>query len=324
MEKTGYPYKLTTPVVFMVFNRPAKTRRVFDAIKMARPTKLLIIADGPRNSEDETKCQQVREIIEAGVDWPCEVLKNYSDKNLRPKLRISSGLDWVFSQVEEAIILEDDCLPDQSFFPFCQELLEKYRDEPRIMQISGYNFVARNKKLKCEESYYFSNISSMSGWASWRRAWNYFDVNIKKWPEVKKSGLLNDILKDFAVIEHYNHLLDDYYAQKVDSWDTQWNFARYINGGICAISKNNLIQNIGFDSEAANRAIDPNDPRAHVPIKATEFPLIHPDKIIVKPEFDAYMFKYLMGINLHFGQKVRNLAKKRVPRIYRFLKKLKS
>lgn len=316
--------KLTTPVVFMVFNRPSKTRRVFDVIKMIQPTKLLVIADGPRNEEDGAKCQQVREIIETGIDWPCEVLKNYADKNLGCKNRISSGLDWAFQQVEEAIILEDDCLPDPSFFRFCQELLEKFRNEPRIMQISGYNFAAHNKKLTFKESYYFSNIGPIWGWATWRRAWQYYDVNIRTWPEVKKSGLLKSILKNDAVVNHYNHLFDDYYAQKINSWDSQWFLTRWIQGGLSAVPNSNLVQNIGFDSEAAGHAIDPDDSRAHIPIKSMDFPLTHPNKIVTNPKDDAYIFKYQLSINRFLGQKLLWFIKKRAPAFHGLLKRFKK
>ena len=204
-----------TPVVFMVFNRPEKTQIVFNEIRQVRPEKFFIVADGPRNKSDKPKCQAVRDIINTGIDWPCQVFRKYSDTNLGCKINIASGIDWVFKNVEEAIFIEDDCVPDQSFFPFCAELLEKYRHQEKIMQICGYNMAALDKKFQCQDSYYFSNIGIMLGWASWRRAWKYYDVNVSRWPEVKKMGLLKNILKDDAIVNHYNHLFDDYYNQKV-------------------------------------------------------------------------------------------------------------
>ena len=149
-------FKLTTPVAFIIFNRPDTTRIVFEEIKKAKPEKLLIIADGPRNNKpgEKERCAETRAIVE-NIDWECEVLRNYSDKNMGCKNRVASGLNWVFENVEEAIILEDDCLPDQSFFRYCQELLEKYRDDKRIMLIAGDNMLFENNKQKY--SYYFSN-----------------------------------------------------------------------------------------------------------------------------------------------------------------------
>ncbi len=316
--------QLETPVVIMVFNRPEKTRRVFEAIRRARPKQLLIIADGARNAAEAERCSEVRTIIENGIDWPCIVSKNYSEINLRPKKRISSGLDWVFSLVEEAIILEDDCLPDPSFFPFCQELLTRYRDDSRIMQVSGYNFAARNTKFKISESYYFSNIGVILGWATWRRAWKNYDVNIMNWPEIKKSNLLLTTLGDAAIVDHYNHLFDDYYAQKVDSWDSQWFLTRWIHNGLSVVPATNLVQNIGFDSESTNTAIDPNDARAHVPVISMTFPLIHPTIITPKTEFDAYVFRYQLSINRFFTQRILWLLKKSFPRLHGLLKDLKA
>src|SRR5665648_587346 len=166
-------FQLKTPVAFIIFNRPETTRRVFAEIAKARPTKLLVIADGPRatHPDDAEKCAVVRAIID-GVDWDCEVLKNYSDVNLGCKRRVSSGLDWVFDTVEEAIILEDDCLPHPTFFRFCEEMLAKYRDDKRIAMISGDNFQFGKKRT--EYSYYFSRYTHIWGWASWRRAWDNY------------------------------------------------------------------------------------------------------------------------------------------------------
>ncbi|MDO8495019.1 MAG: glycosyltransferase family 2 protein [bacterium] len=316
-------FKLTTPVAFMVFNRPGKTARVFEAIKKARPEKLYIIADGPRHEAEAIKCQEVRNIIEQGIDWPCQVFKNYADKNLGCKKRISSGLDWLFANTEEAIIIEDDCLPDQSFFPFCQELLAKYRHDERIMHIGGYNMAVKDQKFRCNESYYFSNIGLICGWATWRRAWQYYDVNVKKWPEIKKSGLLERVLKNPPAVEHYNHLFDQYYAQTVDSWDTQWFFTRWTQGGLSIVPKTNLMTNIGFDTEGAHKAMDPNDERAHVPVEPITFPLVHPTSTSINKRTDDYIFKHYMDINHFWRQQWRWFLKSNFPSLYKKIKSLK-
>lgn len=307
----------------MVFNRPEKTKRVFEAIKLARPSQLLIIADGPRNSTDEVKCGQVKEIITAGIDWPCQLLTNYSEKNLRPRKRISSGLDWVFSQVEEAIILEDDCLPEPTFFRYCQELLDRYRNDDKIMHISGTNFANWDKKFSCDDSYYFSTIGLIQGWATWRRAWENYDVDVKTWPEVKKSNLLKTVLGDAARVDYYNYLFDQYYRNAIDSWDSQWFLARWINHGLSIVPKNNLIRNIGFDSEAFTQMTDQNDPRARLASQPIEFPLKHPATITVNKEADDYVFRYCIGINLFFKQRLVWFAKSRLPGVYKLLKRIK-
>ncbi len=174
-----------TPVVLFVFNRPHTTRRVFEAIAQVRPARLLLVADGPRQDKagEAEACQQVREIV-SHVDWPCDVSTNFAESNLGCQERVISGLDWVFSLVEEAIILEDDCLPDLSFFPFCQELLERYRGDSRIAYITGTNLV--EKYLNTDESYFFSQIGGIWGWATWRSEWQRYDRHLEDWPELRK------------------------------------------------------------------------------------------------------------------------------------------
>ncbi|MEN2383889.1 MAG: hypothetical protein KA716_33360 [Gloeotrichia echinulata DEX184] len=152
---------LSTPIGFFIFNRPDLTAQVFEAIRQTKPHKLLVVADGPRFPEEEEKCLKTREVIKS-VDWDCEVLTNFSEINLGCKYRVYSGLDWVFSQVEEAIILEDDCLPTPSFFYFCQTLLQRYRDDERVMHISGNNF--QFGQSRTPYSYYFSKYNHIWGW----------------------------------------------------------------------------------------------------------------------------------------------------------------
>ena len=313
--------EFVVPVVFIVFNRPEQTRKVFAAIRRVQPHHLLIISDGARDNDDNEKCRRVRDIV-ANIDWDCKVERRYSEINLGCKKNISTGLDWVFSKVEEAIILEDDCLPDTSFFSFCAELLEKYRNDPRVMQICGYNFASKNNVLY-DESYLFSRIGMIWGWATWKRAWQHYDVNISTWPKVKRSGKLKNILGDEAIVNHYNHLFDNYYAQKIDSWDSQWFLACWLNNGLSAISCNNLIQNIGFDPKNAHKTADPNDPRAHIPVKPTSFPLIHPSRMIVDPKYDAYIFRYQLSINHSLKQRLLWFLKKKMPILHTLLKRLK-
>ena len=167
---------METPIAFFIFRRPETTRRVFEQIRKVKPLKLFVVADGGRNEEEWKKCHAARAVIEA-VDWPCEVIKNYADKNFGCKIRISSGLDWVFQNTEKAIILEDDTLPHESFFRFSEELLRHYKDNPKIMHISGVNFQQKNSDFRCSDSYYFSRLPHIWGWATWKRAWKNYDVN---------------------------------------------------------------------------------------------------------------------------------------------------
>ena len=185
------------PVAFLIFNRPELTRKVFASIAQARPSKLLVVADGPREdvSDDEENCSEARATIDR-IDWDCEVLTNYSSVNMGCRARISTGLEWVFKNVEEAIILEDDCIPHPTFFRFCKELLARYRDDQRVMMISGNNFQMGRKWTPC--SYYFSRFFHCWGWATWRRAWKHYDIDMGLWPALEDGSWLLHVLGDKA------------------------------------------------------------------------------------------------------------------------------
>lgn len=185
-------WQLQTPVVFFIFDRPDTTARVFAEIARGKPPKLLLVADGPRPDHpgEAEKCAAARAVVEQ-VDWPCEALTDYAETNLGCRRRVSSGLDWVFATVEEAIILEDNCLPHPTFFRFCEELLERYRDDERVMRISGGNHKF-GRKIGTD-SYYFTRYAHVWGWASWRRAWRYYDVNMKSWMSATDKRAFLDV-----------------------------------------------------------------------------------------------------------------------------------
>jgi hypothetical protein len=264
---------LSTPVAFLVFNRPQTTARVWEAIRQARPAKLLIVADGPRagHPEDAERCAAVRAVCEQ-VDWPCEVLRNYADTNLGCRRRVSSGLDWVFASVEEAIILEDDCLPHATFFPFCHELLARYRDDERIMMISGDNFQATPPRG--QYSYYFSRYPHVWGWASWRRAWRHYDVNLTRWPSIRDGGWLKDMLGDRQRTAYWTSIFERVAQQRLDTWDYQLTFACFCQSMLAIAPRHNLVSNIGFVSGATHTVA--NSPLSNLPVFAMQFPLDHP------------------------------------------------
>ena len=279
--------ELTTPVALIVFNRPEVTRRVFEAVRKARPARLLVVADGPRATrpDDAENCRLTREIV-AGVDWPCEVQTNFSESNLGCKRRVSSGLDWVFGEVEEAIILEDDCLPHPDFFPFCAELLEKYRYDNRIFHISGNHF--RTKGERNPDSYYFSRYSFIWGWASWRRAWKHYDVEMKLWPAVRDGNWLRDFLGDESAARRFTREFQAIYDGKVDTWDFQWGLACWIHSGLAIRPHVNLISNIGFSADATHTK-DPDYPGANMPAEPMAFPLRHPAFMMRNGFEDRYL-----------------------------------
>jgi hypothetical protein len=256
-------WNLHTPVAFIIFNRPDVTALVFEKIRTARPPKLLVVADGPRQGHpgEAEKCDLTRAIIEK-VDWPCEVIKNYSDTNLGCGMRVSSGLDWVFQTVEEAIVLEDDCLPHQDFFYFCEELLKKYRYDDGIMSIGGTNFLKGIKRG--EASYYFSSHFHVWGWASWRRAWSKYDYNTQNMTEDRLTGILNKRFISSGEKRLYKNIYNRMRLGKVDTWDFQWFFAHLFSDGLTIIPNVNLVSNIGAIGTHINNKNYKN-PRINLP-----------------------------------------------------------
>jgi hypothetical protein len=298
-----------TPVALFVFNRPATTRRVFEAIANVRPARLLLVADGPRPGkpgEDEL-CRQVREIV-SRVDWPCEVSTSFSDKNLGCGERMISGLNWVFSLVEEAIILEDDCLPDPSFFPYCRELLERYRGDDRVAYISADSL--RAEYLKSDASYYFSRIGGIWGWATWRTEWQRYDRHLTDWPKLKKEGMLVEIFDFPQVIAKWTRILDEMHENRgADTWDHQWLYTTLKNNSVIACPRVNLVANIGFGADATH-TVEP-DSRFMVPSSALEFPLKHPASLAPLRSMDnrAHDF-YPIPITQRITSKIRRLARR--------------
>lgn len=272
-----YLDNIKTPIAFIIFNRPDTTARVFAAIAKAKPSKLLVVADGPRKDRvgEAEKCAATRAIIDQ-VDWPCEVLTNYSDVNLGCKNRVSSGLNWVFEQVPEAIVLEDDCLPDPSFFRFCEEMLEKYRDDERIAMISGDNFQFGNKRG--DASYYFSRYNHIWGWASWRRAWKSYDVSMKLWPQFRDDKCLDNLFANKTIKTYWHTAFEATHSGEIDTWDYQWVFASWANNMISIMPNVNLISNIGFGANATHT--QGSSIYADMSVQPISFPLVHPNLIL--------------------------------------------
>jgi hypothetical protein len=275
---------LTVPVVFCVFNRPTPTRTVFAAIARAHPARLLIVADGPRKDrpDEEDLCRQVREIAQQ-VDWPCEVLTNFSATNLGCRERIISGLNWAFSLVEEAIILEDDCLPDPSFFPFCQEMLERYRGDSRIAMISGDNFTG--VPLPTGYSYFFSRMTHVWGWATWRSAWSRYDRHLRQWPEIKRANLLSEIFDDPRLVEYWTARFDEMHDDTgPKTWDYQWAYTNLIHNALCVTPAVNMVTNIGFGADATHTS--GADEKMTLAARSMEWPLRHPPGFVPMRSMD--------------------------------------
>jgi hypothetical protein len=284
---------METPVAFVIFKRPHTTEKVFQAIRQAKPSKLFVIADGARvdHLDEAEKCEATRKIIDK-VDWKCEVFKNYSDVNLGCGKRLPSGLDWVFEHVEEVIILEDDCVPNPTFFPFCEELLDKYRHDYRVASISGQNVQFGRKRS--DYSYYFSCYNHCWGWATWKRSWQNFDSSIKHWKEIQERGFLNDILIDPQAVRYWTKKFQPLYDQDSDKvWDFQWTFACWIQNSLGIIPNANLISNIGFGVDSTHFTKTKNNHYENMPTTSLDFPLNHPPFIFKDIQADRFTQKTL-------------------------------
>jgi hypothetical protein len=287
-------WKLRTSVALLIFNRPDATRRVAAQIAKARPPKVLIFADGPRATHpgDEGLVEQTRAVIDE-IEWPCDVLRNYSDVNLGTKYRPATGLDWVFETVEEAIFLEDDCLPDLSFFRFCDELLERYRHDPRVMMVSGDNFLPGGRTVS--PSYFFSRYVAIWGWATWRRAWTYYDVDLQDWEGLRRTPFPRDLLGDEAVANLWRGYFDRIVSGETRTWDHQWQFACFRQQGLCVIPSTNLVSNVGFGPGAAHYVeFDPL--LADVRARQMKFPLTHPSVVAPDRKYDEFVCRHLFRV----------------------------
>ena len=306
---------METPVGLFIFRRPETTERVFATIRGARPKTLLVISDGARtnNEEDAERVSRTRAVV-SKVDWPCEVKLNFSDHNMGCKRRVSSGLDWVFGQVERAIILEDDCLPHPSFFSFCEELLEKYANNPRIMHISGDNF---QPGRRTPNSYYFSRYPHVWGWASWRRAWKAYDVGLQGFDRLGRD-VLRQIFSSTAEQSYWHSVLTNVVNGKIDTWDYQWAYACLKSDSLSIVPEVNLISNIGFGAESTHTR--DASPLANLPVFAMDEPMLHPSSIEWNREADAFTF------NHHFGgdeiaedMKLRNRMRRSLGALTRYV-----
>jgi hypothetical protein len=259
---------LTTPVVFIIYNRPNETLRVFEEIRKVQPRQLFIIGDGARNASDALMVQKTREIINK-IDWECSLNTDFSDINIGCADRIISGLNWVFNQVEKAIILEDDCLPNSSFFSFCEEMLLRYEKDVEVMHISGFNIMGNST---IDSSYFFSKyILPPWGWATWRRAWKFQNDNLDTWQEIKTWAYQNisqNYFKDWT--DMFEHI-----RKNRTTWDVPWNIDIWKNKGLGIIPKHSLVKNIGI-SENATFTKNKETELAKIDFNNLEFPLVHP------------------------------------------------
>ena len=257
------------PVLLLVCDRPDLTRRVVERIREARPRQLYVAADGARS--DAAAAQEVR-VSALEIDWECDVVTLFRDRNLGCKEAVGSAVTWFFEHVEEGVILEDDCVPDPSFFRYCAELLERFRDDERVAGIGGNSF---RDAHAAGGSYTFSIYNQTWGWATWRRAWSHYDGTLALWPGLRETGWLEDFLRDRPAARFWREVFDRDLRGEIDTWDFAWTLACWVQNGLTVHPGVNLVSNIGFD-ERATHTRNAASPLAAVPAERIEFPLVHP------------------------------------------------
>ncbi len=288
---------MKSPVLFLVFNRPETTRQVFESIRWAQPSKLYIAVDGPRvgRAEEAQRCNEVRAIASA-VDWPCEVNTLFRDHNLGCKSGVSSAVTWFFDHEEEGIILEDDILPIPTFFSYCEELLERYRDDARVAMISGCNLVS--DVFKPDTSYFFSRYNFIWGWASWRRVWKHYDVTMAQWPDWRDAGgLANMPGSSYGFEKYWRRIMDATHKGEIDTWDYQWLFTCWRLKGLTALPLYNQTDNLGFGADATHTTNAAPDYILSSRARRLDFPLTHPSTVEHSLEGDSLISSRVMGIS---------------------------
>jgi hypothetical protein len=281
---------LDSAVCLFIFNRPKLTKQVFCRIAEAEPPRLYIVADGPRDEVDDDfkGCREARAITEK-VDWDCTVERNYAAKNYGIKHRFVTGLEWLFQRETEAIILEDDCVPELDFFRFCEVMLDRYRDDERVWDITGTNYFGTWNSDT--QSYHFSYLGGIWGWATWKRSWEQYDPELTLWEKDTVRNRLQDVLADKALAAYAETLYSRSYRGLIETWDYQWGFAKQINSGLSVVPSKNLVSNIGFGEQATN-TIDQNRSLASLQTHSIEFPLTDPSYVAVDRSYDtAYLKK---------------------------------
>jgi hypothetical protein len=293
-NKINLPSSKKTAVLFLVFNRPDTTIKVFEKIRETKPSRLYVAADGPREgySDEKEKVMKVRKIA-TNVDWPCELKTLIRDKNLGCKKGVSSAITWFFEQEEQGIILEDDCVPHLDFFSFCENLLDRYFLDERVSVVTGNNF--QNSKWRGDASYYFSKYNHCWGWATWRRAWKHYQGDINFWPKWKISDAWKKYTPDKIERKYWEKIFDSCYAGQIDSWAYPWTASTWYKNSHTATPNVNLVSNIGFGNDATH-----TKSTNHISSNLKTFDLkniIHPKKIYRNIQADLFDF------NNHFGGK---------------------
>ncbi|MGN6491566.1 MAG: hypothetical protein ACTHLE_06175 [Agriterribacter sp.] len=309
-------YTVQSAILLLVFNRPDTAQKVFDMVKAVKPSRLYIAADGPRegNEKDRVLCAETRKIYDQ-IDWECSVHKLFNEQNKGCKPAVTDAINWFFEQEEEGIILEDDCLPAMDFFYFCDEMLQRYRHDTRMMNVTGTN-LQMGKKWG-DASYYFSQYTHIWGWATWRRAWQKYDIDLKRYRLEDIPHYLNNVFTDRFLIEGWIEIFKRLKAGE-NSWDYQFNLITFFENGLSITPNVNLISNIGF-REDATHTYHGHTFHANLPTGEMDKPIKHPVYIVPEKEADYFFLKK----DFHLEPRWEKVRKDNLPR-RRFKRWIKS
>jgi hypothetical protein len=301
--------RLHTPILFLVFNRPKVTQQVFETIRQARPAKLYVAADGPRpNKEGEAELCDLTRKVATNVDWDCEVKTLFRNKNLGCGSAVSEAITWLFETETEGIILEDDCLPSQSFFRFCSELLERYRDDKRVMEIGSNNFL--DPTLRDHEySYTFSNHNYIWGWATWKRVWDLYEYEAPRYKEMLKKGYFDNFFSSIHERQYFKWVFDRTFVPgRKTVWSYQLELARRMNSGLTIVPNKNLVVNLGFGEGATHTNAD--NIGFEWLLEEIDFPLKHPEFVLPDKTRDTLAFN---RVYTSLSSRIRATIKQFIP-----------
>lgn len=280
---------MKAPLVFLTFNRPEATERGLHVIRQYRPNELYLVSDGPRegNACDQELVQRTRDVLDS-VDWPCTVVRDYSAVNLGAGRRVASGLDNAFAAYEHAIVLEDDLVADDSFFSFCESMLERYADDERVMHVNGSGYPLA--KTPGGASYRFSKLNLCWGWASWRRAWQRFQFDLGALDRDLVMRRIDQAFPNNKQANYWKNIFQYTHEHSHDIWDFQWVFAMTLHRGLAVTPTSNLVLNTGFTPEATNTPTMPHW-YADMTLQSLSHAgaLVHPRKVDVDWDYDTYV-----------------------------------
>lgn len=305
--------RFEVPVLLVIFNRPKTTGETLDAIRKIKPTKLYVAADGPRRNKigEAELCKEVRDLVLSRIDWECEVKTLFREENIGCGRGVSEAVTWFFENEEKGIILEDDCVASESFFYFCRDLLDYYKDNQKVMHISGNNFQDGIKRGK--ESYFFSIYSHNWGWATWKRAWSKMDYDLNTLEEFIRKNLMKKVTKTPEIKKYWLNYLVEFKKknEKAHVWDVQWMYSMWKEAGLSILPNVNLVTNIGSGQDATH-TVEAN--HLNIPNETMSFPLLHPKKVLANQKADEYTH-----INVFYGQIKRDIL---ISKLKSYLKRI--